>query len=54
MWILVLSVVVVVFYAVMIASRWKLTVNVGYVMLACYFVYVAYAIVNNDGKLDLF
>jgi K+-dependent Na+/Ca+ exchanger-like protein len=54
MWILVLSVVVVVFYAVMIASRWKLTVKVGYVMLACYFVYVAYAIVNNDGKLDLF
>merc|ERR1719316_2396870 len=53
MWILVLSVVVVVFFAVLSVFRWKLTVHVGYVMLACYLVYVAYAIVNNDGKFDV-
>jgi len=47
MWIAILALVVIVFFGVLIVFRWKLNVCVGRVMLACYGIYVVYAIGQN-------
>jgi Ca2+/Na+ antiporter len=44
LWMIILTLVVVVFFGVLIAFRWKLNVCVGRVMLSCYGIYVCYAI----------
>merc|ERR1712072_200057 len=44
LWMIILALVVVVFFGVLIAFRWKLNVCVGRVMLSCYGIYVVYAI----------
>ena len=44
MWLIILALVVVVFFGVLIAFRWKLNAFVGRIMLACYGLYVVYAV----------
>jgi Ca2+/Na+ antiporter len=46
-WIIILTLVVVVFFLVLILNRWKLTRNIGLVFFSCYFIYVGYAVARN-------
>jgi K+-dependent Na+/Ca+ exchanger-like protein len=45
-WIIILTLVVVVFFLVLILNKWKLTQKLGGVFFGCYFVYVAYAVIR--------
>jgi len=45
-WIIILTLVVVVFFVVLILNKWKLTRNLGGVFFGCYFVYVGYAVAS--------
>jgi sodium/potassium/calcium exchanger 3 len=45
-WIIILTLVVVVFFMVLIANKWVLSRNIGLVFFSCYFIYVGYAVVR--------
>jgi len=45
-WIIILTLVVVVFFVVLVLNKWKLTQNLGGVFFGCYFVYVGYAVIG--------